>query len=105
MRAAVAPLHLVHVGLVAVFFEAGGWYLLATGGFAVAAGVVLNEMYADDNQKPAAAVMLVMGFAAQVFLVTPPASLPWFGYMLLLKLIVGFALDHYPPRDQRVWWS
>jgi hypothetical protein len=105
LRAAVAPVHLLHVAVVGLFFDADGLYLFFTAAFSVAAAMVLNTMYGDDNQTPAAAVLLVVGFAAHTFLLTPPSGLAWFGYLLLLKLLVGYAPDHYPPRDDRMWWA
>jgi hypothetical protein len=105
LRAAVGPVHLVHVALVTLVFEAAGVYLFFTAAFSVGAAMILNAIYGDDNQKPAAAVLLVVGFAAHTFLLSPPAELPWFGYLLLLKLLAGYAPDHYPPRDERMWWA
>lgn len=105
LRAAVGPVHLIHVAIVALVFEADGIYLFFTAAFTVAAALVLNAMYEDDNQKAAAAVLLVVGFAVHTFLLSPPPELPWFGYLLLLKLLAGYAPDHYPPRDDRMWWA
>lgn len=105
LRAAVGPLHLVHVALVALVFEADGVYLFFTAAFSVGAAMILNAIYSDDNQKPATAVLLVVGFAAHTFFLSPPPELPWFGYLLLLKLLAGYAPDHYPPRDERMWWA
>ncbi|NBF38965.1 MAG: hypothetical protein GVY14_00975 [Spirochaetes bacterium] len=105
LRAAVGPIHLLHVTLVALVFETDGMYVFFTAAFSVAAAMILNAIYGDDNQKPAAAVVLGVGFAAHAFLLSPPPELPWFGYLLLLKLLAGYAPDHYPPRDDRMWWT
>lgn len=104
-RVFVPALHLTHIILVALLFDAGNLYLFFSAVFPVAGALVLNTMYADDNQKPGAAVLVLVGLGVYAFVLPPPALIPWFGPLLLLKLLLGYAPDHYPPNDTRRWWA
>jgi hypothetical protein len=101
---ATRPLRLSYAFLLAHMVQPVLMALAASLPWSTAAFLYLYQLVAGstvlgargrDEQRPIAAVFLVVGLLVYFAVFLPPPGLIWFGVLYLLKLVMMFSVDHY----------